>query len=96
MELGLHADDRADALALGAQLRVLDRPLLELLELELELQPAHAERHLDGRRQCRSSWISKLSTPGQQLRHLARVLEDVPHELRRGVELPCPFDFHVG
>src|SRR5207248_4032905 len=36
MELRVHPDDRADALALRAQLRVLDRARLDLLELELQ------------------------------------------------------------
>jgi hypothetical protein len=63
-------------------------------KLEVELQPAHPERDLDRRLPVRSSWISKLSTPGEQLGHLRRVVQDVPDELGRGVELLRAFDFH--
>ena len=47
MELGQHVHDGADALPFRAELRVVDRPLLDLLERELQLQTTHAERHLD-------------------------------------------------
>src|SRR6266536_1115766 len=94
VELGLHRDDRADALALRAQLRVFDRSLLDLLELEVELQPAHPERDLDRGRPVPVVLDLEALDPGEQLRHLRGVVEDVPDELRRRVELPRAFDLH--
>ena len=94
VELGLHRDDRADALALRRELGVLDRALLELLELEVQLQAAHAERDLHGRLPVPVVLNLEALDAREQLRHLGRVLQDVPDELGRRVELLESFDFH--
>src|SRR3954453_6989088 len=43
-ERGLHVHERADALALGAHRRVLERALVEILERDRHLEAAEAER----------------------------------------------------
>src|SRR5215813_12757154 len=95
VELGVHPDDRAHALAARVQLRVLDRALVGLLELGPQLQAAHAQRHFDVRRPVLVVLDLEPFDARQQLRDARGVHEDVPDGLRRGVELLGSFDLHV-
>src|SRR5439155_18602715 len=94
VELGVHRDDRAHALTLGGESRVLDRPLIGLLEPELQLQPAHSQRHLD---RCRPVFLVlhlEALDAGEELRHSCGVVQHLPDELARCIELLRPFHLH--
>src|SRR5207302_632391 len=95
VELGVHADDGADPLAAGVELRVLDRALFGLPEVELQLQAAHAERHLHVRRPVPVVLHLETFDPRKQLREPGRVHQDIPDDLHRRVELLDSFDLHV-
>src|SRR5262249_32088603 len=95
VELGDHVHHRADPLALGTELCVLERPFLDLLELELQLQAAHAERHLHGRAPVIRILHLEALDPWEELRHPRRVLQHRPDERRRCVELLGPLDLHA-
>src|SRR5207247_9776135 len=83
-----------DALTFRGELGVLDRPLFELLEAEVELQPAHAERDLHRRLPVAVVLNLEALHAGEQLRHLRWVVQDVPDQLGRRVELLRALDFH--
>ena len=89
-----HVHKRADARALRAHRGELGRALLEPLEVHRHLEAAEAERDLDLRRPVRSSWISKLSTPGMSFAISAGSLMTAPDRLARRRERFRPGDDH--
>ena len=89
-----HVHHRADALALAVQRRVLERPLLELLEVHRHLEPAEAERHLHLCRPVTIVGDLEALDARHGLRHLRGVVENRPDDLAGGGELLRTFNFH--
>src|SRR5206468_11326626 len=57
-------------------------------------QPAHAERNLHGGRPVLVVLNVEAFDAGEELRHPRRVVQHLPDELLRGVELLRPFNLH--
>src|SRR3989442_887856 len=86
LKLGLHAHDRADAVALGFEARVLRRALFGLLEPDPHLEAAEAERDAALRMPVPLVLNLEALDSWNRVRQARRVVQDLPHDLLRNVE----------
>ena len=94
IERGVHVQHRADAVPLGVQLGEVRLALLHLFEVDRHAQTAEAERDLH----VRPPMPLVLDVEGldarHRLRHLRRVVQNLPDRVRRRLELLFPGDLH--
>src|SRR5262249_7075873 len=95
VEARQHVHERAHTLALELHRGGLELALVRLLHVDLQLETAERERHVDSRRPpVRVVDVEALDT-GHRLRHRLRVVEHLPHDRARSRERPLALDVHA-